>query len=79
MTEDRNYTSRAEHDDLHQPAMSRRRFLAATAAGSAAFLPGGLSSLFRPATAVAGSTGRAAALAGPPGRPSIEPASTLDR
>jgi hypothetical protein len=31
MTEDRNYTSRAEHDDLHQPAMSRRRFLAATA------------------------------------------------
>jgi len=35
--------------------MSRRNFLAATAAGSAALLPGGLSSLSRAAAAVAGS------------------------
>src|SRR5207244_8777685 len=45
-----------EHSDSHQPAMSRRTFLAATAAGSAALLPGGLSSLFRAAPAVAGSS-----------------------
>jgi len=35
--------------------MSRRNFLAATAASSAALLPGGLSSLFRAAAAAAGS------------------------
>src|SRR3989441_1463887 len=55
MTEDRTKTGRDEHSDSHQPAMSRRTFLAATAAGSAALLPGGLSSLFRAAAAVAGS------------------------
>src|SRR3989440_314489 len=55
MTEDRTNTARDEHSDSHQPAMSRRNFLAATAAGSAALFPGGLSSLFRAATAVAGS------------------------
>ena len=55
MTEDRTNTGRDEHSDSHQPAMSRRIFLAATAAGSAALLPGGLSSLFRAAAAVAGS------------------------
>src|SRR2546425_1494929 len=55
MTEDRTNTARDEHNDLHQSAMSRRNFLAATAAGSAVFLPGGLSSLFRAAAAVAGS------------------------
>src|SRR5205823_2928581 len=55
MTEDRTNTGRDEHSDSHQPAMSRRTFLAVTAAGSAALFPGGLSSLFRAATAVAGS------------------------
>src|SRR3989441_7596664 len=56
MTEDRTNTARDEHNDLHQPAMSRRNFLVTTAAGSAALLPGGLSSLFRAAAAVAGSS-----------------------
>src|SRR5207245_10180188 len=55
MSEDRTNTGRDEHSDSHQPAMSRRIFLAATAAGSTALLPGGLSSLFRAAGAVAGS------------------------
>src|SRR5438874_7314432 len=55
MTEDRINTARDEHSDSHQPAMSRRIFLAATAAGSTALLPGGLSSLFRAAAAAAGS------------------------
>jgi amidase len=56
MTEDRTNTARDEHNDLHQPAMSRRTFLAATAAGSTVLLPGGLSSLFRATAAVAGSS-----------------------
>ena len=55
MTEDRTNAGRDGHRDSHQPAMSRRNFLAATAAGSAALLPGGLSSLFRAAEAIAGS------------------------
>jgi len=44
---------RDEHTDLHQRAMSRRKFLATTAVGSTALFPGGLSSLFK---AVAGSS-----------------------
>lgn len=55
LTGDRTNTGRDGHSDSHQPAMSRRNFLAATAAGSAALLPGGLSSLFRAAAAAAGS------------------------
>ncbi|TML96026.1 MAG: GntR family transcriptional regulator, partial [Actinobacteria bacterium] len=54
MTEDWTNAGRHEHSGSHQPAMSRRTFLAATAAGSAALLPGGLSLLFRAAPAVAG-------------------------
>ena len=45
-----------EHTDSHLPAMSRRDFLTATAVGSAVLLPGGLSSLFRAPTAVAGTS-----------------------
>src|SRR5881398_3867862 len=55
MTEGRTNMGRDEHSDSHQPAMSRRNFLAATAAGSAALLSGGLGSLFRADAAVAGS------------------------
>src|SRR5438093_7154300 len=55
MTEDQTNMGRDEHSDSHQPAMSRRNFLAATAAGSAALLSGGLGSLFRADAAVAGS------------------------
>ena len=55
MTEDWNNAGRDELSDSHQPAMSRRNFLAATAVGSAVFFFGGLSSLFRAAIVVAGS------------------------
>lgn len=55
MTEDRINTGRDEHRDSHQPALSRRNFLAATAAGSAVLLPVGPSSLFKAAAAAAGS------------------------
>src|ERR687888_2457267 len=56
MTEGGTNTTRGEHKDLHRPGISRRSFLAGTAVGSAAFLSGGLSSLFRATAAVAGSS-----------------------
>src|SRR5204862_1744566 len=55
MTEGRTNMGRDEHSDSHQPAMSRRNCLAATAAGSAALLSGCRGSLFRADAAVAGS------------------------
>jgi amidase len=46
---------RDEHNNLDRPTMTRRNFLGTTAAGSAALLTGGLSSLFK-ADALAGSS-----------------------